>query len=89
MTEHPTTEQHTAEPEVLDRLTDILHRRFDVPLNLLIPSTVFAALELDSLAVEEFNMMVAEDFGHELWDNYNPETTLAQAAEAVARGLRL
>ncbi|WAL93210.1 hypothetical protein [Streptomyces sp. Je 1-369] len=72
--------------DVLDRLTETLHTRFEVPRALLTPEARFASLDLDSLAIEEFGMMIANDFGQEIWTSYDDSFTLAQAAHALALG---
>jgi acyl carrier protein len=71
----------------LDMLSGLLHARFEVPLELLTPDAEFGTLGLDSLSVEELQLMISDNYGFELWTgDYDPGTTLGQAAEALAAG---
>ena len=69
---------------VRERLAALLISRFGVSEDELRPDVTFAELDLDSLALVEFVMVVEKEFGVPVGeDDLTPEATVTEAIELI------
>ena len=70
---------------VLERLSALLISRFGVSEDELRPDVTFAELDLDSLALVEFVMVVEKEFGVPVGeDDLTPQATVTDAIRLIA-----
>lgn len=69
---------------VQDRITTMLIDRFGVPREELRPDATFAELDLDSLALVEFALVVEKEFGVPMGeDEVSTGATISDAVELI------
>lgn len=75
---------------ILKEITDLLTGRFEVPPERVTADATFGVLDLDSLSLEEFQMVIRDRFHGELWGDgeINLEMTLAEAATKLERAMQ-
>jgi acyl carrier protein len=66
-------------------ISDVLHKEFDVPADLLTPDTAFEALSIDSLVLLELAVIVERQLGVVIEEGeLTEEQTLAEAAALLS-----
>jgi acyl carrier protein len=76
--------QESSVSTVQDRITTMLIDRFGVPREELRPDATFAELDLDSLALVEFALVVEKEFGVPMGeDEVSTGATISDAVELI------
>lgn len=69
---------------IADRLSSLLVSRFGINADELVPEVTFSELDLDSLTLVEFLLVVDKEFGVELpSDAVSPDDTVTRVAELL------
>ncbi|RNL86973.1 acyl carrier protein [Halostreptopolyspora alba] len=70
--------------EAYDLLVDRLTNQLGLDRDEIGPDMTFEELRLDSFAMVELGLMLHEELGVFLFEEFDPQTTLAQAAERMS-----